>query len=223
MKVILLEKYRKLGEVGSVVDVKGGYARNFLIPNNKAVRATKDNIADFEAKKAELIKQSEKKEAEAKKIAEKISEKIVPIIKQAGDDGRLYGSVTTSEISEELNKLAGTEISRKQITVNTAIKFLGFYQVVVDLGESVIADIFVNVSRTESEAKEIEEEFKKGKIGLGPLKTQEEGNKKSTPEAEKNEEEGKEEAQSEEAANDDAEKTAESAESAEEKEEAKAE
>lgn len=201
MKVILLEKYKKLGQVGEIAEVKNGYARNFLIPNGKAVQATKQNIANFEAKKAELIKQSEANEAAALKVAKSIENKIVTIIKQAGDDGRLYGSVATSEIAEELNKNVENEISRKQITINSSIKFLGFYQVEIDLGESVFVNIFVNVSRTSSEAKEIEEQFSKGKISLGPLRSSSEDEKKqqaeefvAAPAAEKAEEVTEEEA-----------------------------
>lgn len=170
MKVILLEKYKKLGEVGSVVEVKGGYARNFLIPGEKAVQATKENIADFEAKKADLVAQSKKKEDEANAVAIKLSDKIVTVLKQASDDGRLYGSVSTSEIADQATKIAGIEVSRKQVTLNTSIKFLGFYQVEVDLGEGVVANIFANISRTESEAKEAEGKFQKGKLDLGPLR-----------------------------------------------------
>ncbi len=178
MKVILLEKYKKLGEVGDLVEVKSGFARNYLIPNEKAIQATKDNISYFEDKKAELVKQSKANEAEAQKAAKTIENRIVTVIKQAGDDGRLYGSVSTGEIAEELNKNVSEEITRKEVTLNTSIKFLGFYQAQIDLGESVVANVYVNVSRTESEAKEVEEKFNKGKISIGALSKQAEREEK---------------------------------------------
>jgi large subunit ribosomal protein L9 len=176
MKVILLEKYRKLGAVGDIVEVKNGYARNFLIPNSKAVQATKSNIEDFEARKEELLKISKKNEDAASKLADKIENKIVATIKQAADDGRLYGSVTTKEISDYLNKAASENIDKKQITISTSIKFLGVYQVEVDLGEGVLANIYVNVARSEGEAEEIEARFLKGEIPLGPLSSEDDKN-----------------------------------------------
>ncbi len=167
MKVILLEKFKNLGEVGELVEVKSGYARNFLIPNRKAVFATKQNIVDFESKKAELQEQSKKREAEANKIADKIRNKILAVIKQAGDDGRLYGAVNSSDVVIELKKETNIEIDRKQVTISTAIKFVGFYQVYVDLGEGVSAQIYVNVARGEAEAEEQKNKFLTGKIKLG--------------------------------------------------------
>lgn len=166
MKVILLEKYKKLGQVGEVVDVKNGFARNYLIPNGKAVQATKSNVATFEARKSDLIEQSKKKEAEAQKLAGKIKDKIVAVIKQAGDDGRLYGAVHSNEIADDLNKVAGTEISRKQVILNYSIKFIGFYQIDIDLGEGVFTEIFLNVARSEGEAEENAKKFKTGEMQL---------------------------------------------------------
>ncbi len=166
MKVILLEKYKKLGAVGEVVDVKKGFARNFLIPNGKAVQATTSNVATFESKKAELTEQSKKKEAEALKLSGKIKDKIVNVVKQAGDDGRLYGAVNSSEISDGLNKVSGADISRKQVILNYAIKFIGVYQIDVDLGEGVFGEVYLNVARSEGEAEENAKKFKSGEIQL---------------------------------------------------------
>jgi large subunit ribosomal protein L9 len=166
MKVILLEKYKKLGAVGEVVDVKKGFARNFLIPNGKATQATELNIAQFEDKKSELTAQSKKKEEAAGKLAGKIKDKIVNVIKQAGDDGRLYGAVNSSEIAEGLNKLSSTEISRKQVILNYSIKFIGVYQIDVDLGEGVFGEIYLNVARSEGEAEENAKKFKSGELQL---------------------------------------------------------
>lgn len=167
MKVILLEKFRKLGQVGDVVEVKNGYARNFLIPNQKAIQANKESIRSFEEKRGDLLAQSQKNEKEANELSEKIKNKIIVIIKQSADDGRLYGAVTTSEISEGLNKLAETNIDKKQVVVTTAIKSIGFYQVELDLGEGVFAPIYLNVARSEGEAQEIEKKFLSGEITLG--------------------------------------------------------
>ena len=183
MKVILLEKYRNLGSVGDVIEVKNGYARNFLLPNGKAVQATKQNILSFEEKKAELLEKSKKKEAEAKKVAEKIENKVYSVIYSASDDGRLYGSVSNSDISDKINHVVSTDISRKQIHLTTAIKSLGIYQVEVDLGEGVIANIYLNVSKSEGEASEMEDKFLKGKIGLGSISGKEESKDKSPEQA----------------------------------------
>ena len=94
-------------------------------------------LSNLNLKKSELTAQSKKKEEEASKLASKIKDKIVNVVKQAGDDGRLYGAVNSSEIAEGLNKLSGTELSRKQVILNYAIKFIGVYQIDVDLGEGV--------------------------------------------------------------------------------------
>jgi large subunit ribosomal protein L9 len=171
MKVVLLEKYKKLGAVGEVVEVKSGFARNFLIPNGKAAQATASNITHFESMKAELTAESKKKEEAALKLAGKIKDKIVNVVKQAGDDGRLYGAVNSSEISDGLNKIAGTEISRKQVILNYSIKFIGVYQIDVDLGEGVFGEVYLNVARSEGEAEENAKKFKSGEIQLTTVNT----------------------------------------------------
>jgi len=166
MKVILLEKYKKLGEVGEAIEVKNGFARNFLIPNGKAVQATKSNIAFFESRRSELLAQSKEKESEAIKLSGKIKDKIVNVVKQAGDDGRLYGAVNSAEIATGLNKVSGTELSRKHIILNYSIKFIGVYQIDIDLGEGVFTEIYLNVARSEGEAEENAKKFKSGEIQL---------------------------------------------------------
>jgi len=167
MKVILLEKYKKLGDVGETIEVKNGYARNYLIPNGKAVQATKTNVVKFESRKAELLEISKKKEQEAQKIAAKIKGSVVNVIKQAGDDGRLYGAVNSNEIAEGLNKAAKTaNISRKQVILNYSIKFVGVYEIDVDLGEGVFGEVYVNIARSEGEAEETAKKFKSGEVKL---------------------------------------------------------
>ncbi len=171
MKVILVEKYKKLGNVGDQIEVKGGFARNFLIPNGKAIQATKSNVTLFEEKKAELMEDSKKKEAEAQKLAKKVKDKIVNVVKQAGDDGRLYGAVNSAEIADGLNAICGTDISRKQVVLNYSIKFIGVYQIDVDLGEGVLTEIFMNVARSEGEAEENARKFKSGEMQLTTANT----------------------------------------------------
>ena len=152
MEVILLEKVGKLGHLGDKVSVKDGYARNFLIPSGKALRVTKANIEMFEAKKAELAKKSE----EARKIAETISAKIkgksFVVIRQAGDTGHLYGSVSTRDLSAIFKK-AGADIDYTKITIDTPIKEIGIYEVKVALHPEIIDTVKVNVARSEEEAK----------------------------------------------------------------------
>ena len=152
MEVILLEKVGKLGHLGDKVNVKDGYARNFLIPSGKALRVTKANIEMFEAKKAELAKKSE----EARKVAETISAKIkgksFVVIRQAGDTGHLYGSVSTRDLSAIFKK-AGADIDYTKITIDTPIKEIGIYEVKVALHPEIIDTVKVNVARSEEEAK----------------------------------------------------------------------
>lgn len=171
MKVVLLEKYKKLGAVGEVVEVRNGFARNFLIPNGKAAQATEANVAHFESRKSELLSQSKKNEEAASKLAGKIKDKIVNVVKQAGDDGRLYGAVNSSEIVDGLNKIIGTELSRKQVILNYSIKFIGVYQIDIDLGEGVFGEVYLNVARSEGEAEENAKKFKSGEIQLTTVNT----------------------------------------------------
>jgi large subunit ribosomal protein L9 len=167
MKVILLERYRKLGEVGEVVNVKNGYARNFLLPSKKAIMATNENVAYFDSKKAELKKASDEKRTQAEKISTRLEGVFVTLVKQAGDDGRLFGSVTSQEIAEETSKKSGEQITRKQIIVNSQIKYIGIYAIDVDLGEGVFSKANVNVARSEAEANEAVAKFKRGEISYG--------------------------------------------------------
>lgn len=152
MEVILLEKVGKLGHLGDKVNVKDGFARNFLIPSGKALRVTKANIEMFEAKKAELAKKSE----EAKKVAETISAKIkgksFVVIRQAGDTGHLYGSVSTRDLAS-IFKTAGADVDYTKITIDTPIKEIGIYEVKVALHPEIIDTVKVNVARSEEEAK----------------------------------------------------------------------
>jgi len=163
MKIILLEKIEKLGALGDVVEVKNGYARNFLLPNGKALRATPENIKYFDDKADELKKKNEANISEATKELNKLTDKMFVIVRQAGENGQLYGSVTTRDIANILEG-NGITISKNQISLLEPIKNLGIFDVKVNLHAEVSTLIRMNVARTEEEAKLQE----KGIISLLP-------------------------------------------------------
>lgn len=145
MQVILLEKIHHLGELGAVVKVKDGYARNFLIPQGHAKRATKAAIAEFETRRAELEKAQAARIAAAQSIADKLNGQTVEIASKVGVDGRLFGSVTNADIAEAVDKL-GFEIRKSQVrTPLGAIKAIGEYTITVGLMSDITADITVKV------------------------------------------------------------------------------
>lgn len=145
MQVILLEKIHHLGELGAVVKVKDGYARNFLIPQGHAKRATKAAIAEFETRRAELEKAQAARIAAAQSIADKLNGQTVEIASKVGVDGRLFGSVTNADIAEAVDKL-GFEIKKSQVrTPLGAIKAIGEYTITVGLISDITADITVKV------------------------------------------------------------------------------
>ena len=145
MQVILLEKVGKLGELGDVVKVKQGYARNFLIPGKLARRATEAAIKEFEAKRAELEKVAAEKLAAAQALGEKIAGTTVTISQKAGVDGRLFGSVTNADIAEALTK-AGTAIVKSQVRLpNGPLKTVGEFPVSVAAHTDVVVEITVQV------------------------------------------------------------------------------
>jgi large subunit ribosomal protein L9 len=145
MQIILLDKVHKLGNLGDVVKVKDGYARNFLIPTGRARRATKQAIADFEARRAELEKAAVAKLAEAQALGEKLSAITLKLTQKAGVDGRLFGSVTNHDVAEELAK-QGYEVSKSQVRMpNGPLKMVGDYTVQVHLHTDVTVDLNVSV------------------------------------------------------------------------------
>lgn len=152
MKIILLEKIEKLGALGDVVEVKNGYARNFLLPNRKALRATAENIKYFDDKADELKKKNEANISEATKELNKLTGKMFIVVRQAGENGQLYGSVTTRDIANILEE-NGIAISKNQISLIEPIKNLGIFDVKVNLHAEVSTLIRINVARTEEEAK----------------------------------------------------------------------
>ena len=146
MQVILLERISRLGSVGDTVKVRDGFARNFLLPQKKALRATSDNVAYFETKRAALERSNAESRAVAEKRAAGMVNLSVTVIRQASDDGKLYGSVAVRDIAEAL-KEAGHDIERRYIDLNSAIKSLGVYEAVVHLHPEVSVPLKVNVAR----------------------------------------------------------------------------
>ena len=145
MQVILLEKVVNLGNLGEIVKVRDGYARNFLIPQGRARRATEANKAEFEAKRVELEKQAAAKLAEAQATGEKLSGQTVKLTQKAGVDGRLFGSVTNHDIAEELGKM-GFPVAKSQVRMPTGpIKTVGESSVSVALHTDVVVDVNVTV------------------------------------------------------------------------------
>ncbi len=154
MEVILLERIGKLGQMGDVVRVKDGFARNFLLPRGKALRATADNKARFESMKAELQEKNAASKGEAGKIASSLDGKTVIIIRQASESGQLYGSVSSRDIATLLAG-DGAKISRSQVSLNAPIKTLGQYKVPLALHPEVEVSITAIVARSEDEAERI--------------------------------------------------------------------
>ena len=152
-KVILLERVDNLGAMGDTVSVRPGYARNYLLPQGKALRATKDNIAYFDAQKAALQAENDKRRKSAESEAKKVEGKIVAIIRQASEGGQMYGSVTARDIAEALTEASKTTISRGQVSLNQNFKLIGLFPVTVALHPEVKVEITVNIARSQDEAK----------------------------------------------------------------------
>lgn len=152
MQVILLERIGRLGQMGDVVNVKNGYARNFLLPQKKALRATEENLARFETNRAQLEARDLELKKEAQAVAAKLGGKSFVVIRQAGDTGQLYGSVTPRDIAEVVTA-GGFTIDRRQIVLERPIKTLGIHATKVALHPEVIVQVSLNVARTEDEAE----------------------------------------------------------------------
>lgn len=166
MEVILLERVEKLGQMGDIVRVKPGYARNYLLPKGKARRATKENLAVFEEQRAQLEAENLERRQEAEKVAEKMQGLSVVILRQAGESGQLYGSVNSRDIAEAVTD-AGFTVNRAQVELNKVIKTLGLHDLPVRLHAEVSIDLRVNVARTEAEA---ETQAKSGTMVTAALK-----------------------------------------------------
>jgi len=152
MEVILLERIEKLGQMGDVVNVKAGYARNYLLPQKKAMRANSSNQEIFEQQRTELEADNLQRRQEAESVGLKIEGIDITIIRQAGDGGQLYGSVSARDIANSIAEV-GTRINRDQVILNRPIKALGVYETKIALHPEVSINITVNIARTEDEAK----------------------------------------------------------------------
>ena len=151
MEVILLQRIGRLGQMGDVVTVKDGFARNFLLPQGKALRANKDNLARFESQRAQLEATNLEQKKEAEAVSTKLDGKSFVTIRQAGDTGQLYGSVSTRDIAEAVTA-GGFTINRNQVLLDKPIKSLGLHDARVQLHPEVVVKIKLNVARSAEEA-----------------------------------------------------------------------
>jgi large subunit ribosomal protein L9 len=152
MQVILLQRIGRLGQMGDVVNVKDGYARNFLLPQNKALRATKDNLAQFETQRAQLEANNLEQKKEAEAVSTKLEGRVFTAIRSAGDTGQLYGSVSTRDISDAITA-GGFTLDRRQVVLERPIKTLGLHEIKVQLHPEVTVKVTLNVARSEEEAE----------------------------------------------------------------------
>ena len=151
MQIILLERIGGLGQMGDVVKVRDGYARNFLLPKKKALRATKDNLVHFERERAQLEAHNLEQKKEAEAVASKLNGKSFAVIRQASEAGHLYGSVSTRDIAD-LVSAGGFTIIRSQVQLDRPIKTLGQHLVRLQLHLEVTVSVTINVARTQEEA-----------------------------------------------------------------------
>ena len=152
MQIVLLERIAKLGQMGDVVNVKDGYARNYLLPQGKALRANKANLERFEQDRATLEARNLERKKDAEAVDAKLNGESFVVIRQSGDTGQLYGSVTTRDIAELLSE-NGFDTARNQIVLAQPIKILGLHEVSVILHPEVTSTVTINVARTQDEAE----------------------------------------------------------------------
>jgi large subunit ribosomal protein L9 len=152
MQVILLERIGRLGQMGDVVNVKDGYARNFLLPQKKALRASDENLAKFEKNRAQLEARNLELKKEAEAVAAKLNGQFFIVIRQAGDTGQLYGSATPRDIADIVTA-GGFTVDRRQIVLDRPIKTLGVHPIRIALHPEVIVQVSLNVARTPDEAE----------------------------------------------------------------------
>jgi large subunit ribosomal protein L9 len=152
VELILLQRVDKLGQMGDLVKVKPGYARNYLLPQKRAIRANKTNIEKFEAQRAQLEAQNIKRREEAERLAERVGGLTVTIIRQAGESGSLYGSVSGRDIADACTA-SGLTINRSQVILRSPIKTLGLSKVHVVLHPEVLIDVTANIARSVEEAE----------------------------------------------------------------------
>ena len=178
MKIILTEKITGLGTIGDTVEVKTGYARNYLLPNNKELRWSRENVALFEAQKAELQARHESARKAAESKVDAVKNAKMYMIRQAGDTGQLYGSVSSRDIARTLKEVANVEISSAQVMLGAPIKSIGAFDTKIALHPDVIVPIKVYVARTNDEI----EALVAGKVlTFGTKKVEEESETKEEP------------------------------------------
>ena len=151
MKVILTEKIAKLGNIGDAVEVKTGFARNFLLPNGKAMRWTRENVALFEAKKAELVAREAAAKKEAESHIDAVKNAKLHMIRQAGDTGQLYGSVSSRDIARTLKEVANVNVTSAQVLLGSPIKSIGAFDTKIALHPDVVVPVKVYVAQTQDE------------------------------------------------------------------------
>jgi large subunit ribosomal protein L9 len=154
MEVILLERVAKLGQMGEVVRVKDGFARNFLLPQGKALRATKDNRVKFESMKSQLEARNLERKGDAEQVGQKLDGKSFVVIRQASETGQLYGSVSPRDLVAIMTE-GGFTVSRGQVALNTPIKTIGLHKVPLALHPEIEVTITINVARSADEAERI--------------------------------------------------------------------
>ncbi|MBR6597936.1 MAG: 50S ribosomal protein L9 [Alphaproteobacteria bacterium] len=151
MKVILTEKITKLGNIGDAVEVKTGFARNYLLPNGKAMRFTRENVALFEAKKAELTARQEAAKKSAESNVDAVRNAKLHMIRQAGDTGQLYGSVSTRDIARMLKDVANVSVESAQVMLGAPIKSVGVFETSIALHPDVIVPVKIHVAQSQDE------------------------------------------------------------------------
>lgn len=161
VQVILLERVENLGQMGDVVKVKQGYARNFLLPQKKALRATKDNVSYFESRRAQLEADNLSRKSEAESVSTKMAKARIIVVRQAGESGQLYGSVSARDIADGLTA-SGYTVEKRQVVIEKPIKMIGIHPVRVVLHPEVSVGVYVNVGQSEEEAKLQAERFDRG-------------------------------------------------------------
>ena len=179
MKVILTEKITKLGNIGDTVDVKTGFARNYLLPNKKAMRWTRENVALFDAQKAEIVARHEKAKKDAESHVDAVKNAKFYMIRQAGDTGQLYGSVSSRDIARTLKEVANVSVESAQVLLGSPIKTIGVFDTKIALHADVVVPVKIYVAQTQ---EEIDALVAGKKLTFGTKKVEEE------PAAEKAEE-----------------------------------
>lgn len=193
MDIILLERIEKLGQVGDIVAVKNGYARNFLLPQNKALRATAANKAFFESQRKDIEANNLKAKKEAEGVAKKMKDVKIVLLRQASDTGQLFGSATSRDIAVQLSE-DGFKVERNQVILDRPIKEIGLHDVRVRLHGEVMVEINVNVARSAEEAEQQVEDAAKGIFESQEHKAAAVEELKEAPKAEETEEAPVEEA-----------------------------